>query len=64
MKIGDLVKVSNRRFTGIGYICGFGRYAETYVWVRYISGEGYTKVEKGCYPRKKLVLLKEVIACK
>ena len=61
MKIGDLVKVSHARFTGIGYICGFGRYAKTYVWVRYISGEGYTKNEKGCYPREQLALLKEVI---
>ena len=61
MKIGDLVKVSMRAFTGIGYIKGFGQYGDSYVLVGYISGSGYTKRAEGFFPKKKLTLLKEVI---
>jgi hypothetical protein len=61
MKVGDLVKVSMRAFTGIGYVKGFGRYGDSYVLVGYISGGGYTKKTEGFFPREKLTLLKEVL---
>lgn len=62
MKIGDLVKVSMRAFTGIGYIKGFGQYGDSYVLVGYISGSGYSKRTEGFFPKEKLTLLKEVLS--
>ncbi len=64
MEIGDLVRVTGRAFTGIGYIKGFGRYGNSYVLVHYISGGGYTKSKQGFYAREKIILLEEEIACK
>jgi hypothetical protein len=61
MKVGDLVKVSMRAFTGIGYVKGFGAYGHSYVLVGFISGSGYTKKTEGFFPREKLTLLKEVL---
>ena len=64
MKIGDLVKVSMRGYTGIGYVKGFGQFGDSYVLVHYISGSGYFSATEGFFPREKLTPLKEVIACK
>lgn len=60
MKIGDLVRLTGKCFTGIGYIKGFGQYGESYVLVGYISGDGFTKRTESFYPKGKLTLLKEV----
>ena len=64
MEIGDLVRITGRAFTGMGYIKGFGRYVNSYVLVGYISGDGYTKQKQGFYPREKITLLKEGIPSK
>ena len=64
MQIGDLVRLTGKRFTGIAYVKGFGRYGESYVRVGYLSGEGFTKRTEGFYPKEKLTLLKEVMTCK
>jgi len=64
MKIGDLVRITGRAFTGMGYIKGFGRYGNSYVLVGYISGDGYTKQKQGFYAAEKITPLKEEIACK
>ena len=64
MEIGDLVKLTGRAFTGIGYIKSFGRYGKSYVLVGYISGVGITKRTESFYPKGKLTLLKEEITCK
>ena len=58
MKIGDLVTLSCKAFTGFGYVKGFGRYGDSYVLVGYISGKGYTKATQGYFPRQTLTLLK------
>ena len=58
MKIGDLVTLNCRAFTGIGYIKDFGRYGATYVLVGFISGKGYSKASQGYFPRQDLTLLK------
>ena len=64
MQIGDLVRITGRAFTGIGYIKGFGRYGNSYVLVGYISGVGNDRRKQGFYSREKITLLKEEIACK
>jgi hypothetical protein len=61
MIVGDLVKVSMRGYTGIGYVKGFGQFGNSYVLVRYISGSGYFSATEGFFPREKLTLLKEVL---
>ena len=58
MKIGDLVTLKCRAFTGFGYIKGFGKYGDSYVLVGFISGHGYTKANQGYFPRQELTLLK------
>ena len=55
MKIGDLVTLKCRAFTGFGYIKGLGK---SYVLVGFISGYGYTKADQGYFPRQDLTLLK------
>ena len=38
MKIGDLVKVTHKGNSTIGYIKKFGRYGKSYVMVTYLTG--------------------------
>jgi hypothetical protein len=58
MKIGDLVSLKCKAFTGFGYIKGFGKYGDSYVLVGFISGKRYTKADQGYFPRHLLTLLK------
>ena len=57
MKVGDLVTLSCRAYTGFGYIMGFGRYGDSYVLVGFIGGKSYTKASQGYFPRHHLTLL-------
>lgn len=57
MKIGSLVTLNCRAYTGFGYVKGFGRYGDSYVLVGFIGGKGYTKASQGYFPKQELTLL-------
>jgi len=58
MKVGDLVSLSCKSFTGFGYIKGFGRYGKSWVLVAFIGGKDYINSTQGYYPIQELTLLK------
>ena len=58
MKKGDLVKLSLKAFTGIGYIKELGRYGDDYVLVGFISGSGYSRTNQAYFFKEQLTLLK------
>ena len=57
MKVGDLVKVSNKGFTTIGFIRGM---VGEYFLVRYFEVFAEENVHSGLWSEKHMTLLKEV----
>jgi len=58
MKVGDLVSISCKSFTGFAYIKGFGGIGKSWVLVAFIGDKGYTNNTQGYYPREQVTLLK------
>ena len=57
MKVGDLVSLSCKSFTGFAYIKGFGGIGKSWVLVAFIGDKGYTNNTQGYYPREQVTLL-------